>query len=92
MLDKYRQVILSAYPLCSDFITNFAFDDSDLRLFAESGNAVDVELLKMRMAFNIYPAEQYYPLYNEHFNDIYREALSVAFSPIKADEILSGGN
>jgi hypothetical protein len=46
----------------------------------------------MRMAFNIYPAEQYYPLYNEHFNDIYREALSVAFSPIKADEILSGGN
>ena len=92
MLDKYRQVILSAYPLCSDFITNFAFDDSDLRLFAESGNAVDVELLKMRMAFNIYPAEQYYPLYNEHFNDIYREALSVAFSPIKANEILSGGN
>ena len=95
LLDKYRTTIVSRYPRCSDFIADFSFDASDMALFGGDDaeeNERRGELLKMRMAFNIYPAEQYYPLYNEHFNDIYREALSVAFSPIKADEILLGEN
>ena len=95
MLDKYRTTIVSRYPRCSDFIADFSFDASDIALFGgddAEDNEQRGELLKMRMAFNIYPAEQYYPIYNLMLNDIYREALAVANSPQMVDNILSGNN
>lgn len=95
MLDKYRITIVSRYPRCSDFIADFSFDASDIALFGgddAEDNERRGELLKMRMAFNIYPAEQYYPIYNLMLNDIYREALAVANSPQMVDNILSGNN
>lgn len=98
LMNKYYGQILEQYPTCADFLAHFKASDEDksrmqtfLKYIVSSPSVVEDAFATaiLRVAYYIYPAEQYYPIYNATHSNIYRRALSLAEDWQRCSAILS---
>lgn len=91
-VDKNREELKKSYPSFADFKTNFILDQKIMDEFWTLAKEEEVEflaeefetskkliqtLIQARIAANLFDSSKFYPIYNEHENEIFIKALEV---------------